>query len=123
MGRHRWTTRLTVEQCRTLCVESMHRDGVFASPHGSSWTTYWKDQYGQVEAHLDYSVLRIADGRLVLGTGPDLIEGDSVVEERSLVGAIGFEPTTPCAQGRCATRLRYAPTLNDLGHVRPVVQD
>jgi integrase len=29
---------------------------------------------------------------------------------RRLVGAIGFEPTTPCAQGRCATRLRYAPT-------------
>ena len=28
-----------------------------------------------------------------------------------MVGAIGFEPTTPCAQGRCATRLRYAPTL------------
>ena len=28
-----------------------------------------------------------------------------------LVGAIGFEPTTPCAQGRCATRLRYAPTV------------
>jgi|SRR5579871_92456 2'-5' RNA ligase len=28
-----------------------------------------------------------------------------------LVGAIGFEPTTPCAQGRCATRLRYAPTI------------
>jgi hypothetical protein len=31
--------------------------------------------------------------------------------KRILVGAIGFEPTTPCAQGRCATRLRYAPTL------------
>jgi hypothetical protein len=29
-----------------------------------------------------------------------------------LVGAAGFEPATPCAQGRCATRLRYAPTLN-----------
>jgi hypothetical protein len=26
-----------------------------------------------------------------------------------LVGATGFEPATPCAQGRCATRLRYAP--------------
>ena len=25
------------------------------------------------------------------------------------VGARGFEPPTPCAQGRCATRLRYAP--------------
>ena len=29
------------------------------------------------------------------------------------VGAIGFEPTTPCAQGRCATRLRYAPTVKN----------
>src|SRR5438046_5574697 len=29
-----------------------------------------------------------------------------------VVGAIGFEPTTPCAQGRCATRLRYAPTIS-----------
>ena len=29
---------------------------------------------------------------------------------RNLVGATGFEPATPCAQGRCATRLRYAPT-------------
>ena len=27
-----------------------------------------------------------------------------------LVGATGFEPATPCAQGRCATGLRYAPT-------------
>src|ERR1039457_3992780 len=27
-----------------------------------------------------------------------------------LVGAVRFELTTPCAQGRCATRLRYAPT-------------
>jgi hypothetical protein len=28
-----------------------------------------------------------------------------------MVGATGFEPATPCAQGRCATRLRHAPTL------------
>ena len=33
------------------------------------------------------------------------------MEKQSLVGATGFEPATPCAQGRCATRLRYAPTL------------
>ncbi len=31
-----------------------------------------------------------------------------------LVGAARFELTTPCAQGRCATRLRYAPTFNGL---------
>jgi hypothetical protein len=28
-----------------------------------------------------------------------------------LVGASGFEPETSCAQGRRATRLRYAPTV------------
>ena len=33
---------------------------------------------------------------------------------RKVVGATGFEPATPCAQGRCATRLRYAPTLEIL---------
>src|SRR3989454_3310691 len=33
-----------------------------------------------------------------------------------VVGATGFEPATPCAQGRCATRLRHAPkVLNDTG--------
>src|ERR1017187_4917934 len=29
----------------------------------------------------------------------------------SMVGAGRFERPTPCAQGRCATRLRYAPTF------------
>ena len=29
---------------------------------------------------------------------------------KKLVGAGRFERPTPCAQGRCATRLRYAPT-------------
>src|SRR5579863_7265931 len=32
-------------------------------------------------------------------------------QNERMVGARGFEPPTPCAQGRCATRLRYAPTL------------
>ena len=27
-----------------------------------------------------------------------------------MVGATGFEPATPCSQGKCATKLRYAPT-------------
>ena len=26
-----------------------------------------------------------------------------------MVGEKGFEPSTPCSQSRCATRLRYAP--------------
>ena len=31
-----------------------------------------------------------------------------------MVGAVRFELTTPCAQGRCATGLRYAPTFAGL---------
>jgi hypothetical protein len=30
---------------------------------------------------------------------------------KNLVGASGFEPEASCAQGRRATRLRYAPTV------------
>ena len=31
-----------------------------------------------------------------------------------MVGAKGFEPSTPWSQTRCATRLRYAPTFSKL---------
>ena len=32
-------------------------------------------------------------------------------DDREMVGARGFEPPTPCSRSRCATRLRYAPTV------------
>ncbi len=32
-----------------------------------------------------------------------------------MVGAIGFEPTTPSPPAKCATRLRYAPTESYIG--------
>jgi hypothetical protein len=35
---------------------------------------------------------------------------NATISLNKLVGAARFELTTPCAQGRCATRLRYAPT-------------
>ncbi len=28
-----------------------------------------------------------------------------------MVGETGFEPATPCTQNKCATKLRYSPTL------------
>ena len=40
-----------------------------------------------------------------------------------MVGARGFEPPTPCAQGRCATRLRYAPTENDIPDSKSLFSD
>ena len=35
-----------------------------------------------------------------------------------MVGAAGFEPTTPCPPDKCATGLRYAPTELLLGSFR-----
>ena len=45
---------------------------------------------------------------------PRLIDGYKLkrlmeLQESCLIGARGFEPPTPCSQGRCAPRLRYAP--------------
>ena len=33
-----------------------------------------------------------------------------------MVGLAGFEPTTPCPPGRCATRLRYSPSIERSGN-------
>ena len=35
-----------------------------------------------------------------------------------MVGVQGFEPWTPCSQSRCATRLRYTPTISILTSTR-----
>ncbi len=42
------------------------------------------------------------------------VEASLLESTRFLVGAGRFERPTPCAQGRCATRLRYAPTFEAL---------
>ncbi len=44
-----------------------------------------------------------------LGSGPALLLIGAAMAE--LVGETGFEPATLCSQSRCATRLRYSPTL------------
>ncbi len=73
MGRPSWTTRLTVEQCRILRVESMQRDGVFRSGAGSSWTTLWKDNSGFIEAALGFVVVR-ERGELALIIDPEQVK-------------------------------------------------
>ena len=34
----------------------------------------------------------------------------------NMVGATGFEPATPCSQGRCSTKLSYTPLKKAVGH-------
>jgi hypothetical protein len=60
MGRHRWTNRLTVEDCPLrLCVESFHRAGAFACPPGTistlKWTGPGDEWLGRLECRIDHS--------------------------------------------------------------------
>ena len=63
----------------------------------------------RTEVTLEVSQVFLCEEPLSEGSGPALLVRampDSIV----LVGAKGFEPSTPCSQSRCATRLRYTPT-------------
>ena len=46
------------------------------------------------------------------GSDASRISKSELKKQELVVGAPGFEPGTSCAQGRRATRLRYAPTLS-----------
>ena len=45
---------------------------------------------------------------IIARLGPERCE--RMMRNERVVGAEGFEPTTPASQTLCATRLRYAPT-------------
>ena len=49
---------------------------------------------------------------------PELLAPGSAALGCRSIGARGFEPPTPCTQGRCATRLRHAPRSGRRRHVR-----
>lgn len=58
MGRHRWTNRLTVEDCQlSLDVASFHRAGTFVCPAGSISALTWtgpSDQWlGRLECRIE----------------------------------------------------------------------
>ncbi len=53
----------------------------------------------------------LAQQRHRMGESDGAQDHNSSRFSEDLVGAGRFERPTPCAQGRCATRLRYAPTF------------
>ena len=59
------------------------------------------------------------------GFDADSINKSELKTQELVVGAPGFEPGASCAQGRRATRLRYAPTsfaTSILEHFLPLLQ-
>jgi hypothetical protein len=71
VGRHRWTSRFTVEECLALDVESLHHSGVFGSPPGTIWTTRWEAFWGGTQAMLGFVVVRNPIGGVALWIDPD----------------------------------------------------
>jgi hypothetical protein len=87
MGRHRWTSRLTVEQCPLcLCVASFHRAGLFTCPAGTSNTLTWTmadgEWLGRLECRLD-SGTGAASG-LAIYIHPQLVRFGMPVDEQTI---------------------------------------
>jgi hypothetical protein len=97
-GRLCWGTRRVRSRARRICIRC---------PKTGGWQRRsWKRIY------LNPSWTQIS-------TGENARFRNLLVHQKLLVGARRFELLTPCAQGRCATRLRYAPTapiINDTVH-------
>jgi hypothetical protein len=60
MGRHRWTSRLTVEDCTLrLCVAAFRRAGTFACPAGTistlKWTGPGDELLGRLECRVEHT--------------------------------------------------------------------
>ena len=47
MGRLPWSDRYTVEDCRSIDINQLSRDGVFSKGLGNEWTSRWFNQYGE----------------------------------------------------------------------------
>jgi len=87
MGRHRWTSRLTVEQRPLfLCVASFHGAGLFTCPDGTLGTVTWTRGNGESLGRLDYRLDCSIDG--VSGIGihirPQLARFGTPVDEQTI---------------------------------------
>jgi len=64
MGRHRWTSRFTVDECLALDVEVLRRSGAFACPPGTVCITGWPNSSGGIRAMLGFVLVSNPDGDL-----------------------------------------------------------
>ena len=79
-----------------------------SSPSADRWSARSAGSYSSTQVGLALAGLHGVAGRSVNACATALSSPLRSVCNK-MVGAARFEPTTPCAQGRCATRLRYAP--------------
>jgi len=75
MGRRRWTTRLTVEDCLTFDAAALLRAGVFSSPYGSHCECRWENASDQV---LRFTITEAPGVAMALGFDYVVTDADSV---------------------------------------------
>ena len=95
-------------------IEEMWLDAIASDEHGKSYAQreIWKLPKKKSQRHVIFRGLAV---RLRLRSRPKRPKARTQsLGSGPLVGLAGFEPTTPCPPGRCATRLRYSP-FNHVG--------
>jgi hypothetical protein len=115
VGRHRWTSRLTVEKCPLfLCAKAFHKAGLFTLPLGAIATISWPDssrRLGKLDCRLDHG----GTTGPALYIRPQLIRfGVPVVEQTITVAAArphlgGKRYWFSCSCGKRAGRLYLPP--------------
>jgi hypothetical protein len=85
MGRRRWSSRLTVEQCPLfLCARALHRSRLFTSPLDAIVTFSWPDSSGGILGKLDCHLDHIGTTGLALHIGQQLIRFGVAVDEQTV---------------------------------------
>jgi hypothetical protein len=104
-------TKDTVPQ-DLLCIQNGEFSGLFNTAHIFLRQIWAMARAGSTARIVlcDSGELRRAGSQDELRRGAFAINRSEMKNEELVVGASGFEPETSCAQGRRATRLRYAPT-------------
>lgn len=85
MGRHRWTSRLTVEECPLhLCVASLHRAHMFTCPLGTISTLSWTGPHGEWLGRLECRFDERGNAGSALYIRPQLIRFGTPVDEQTI---------------------------------------
>jgi hypothetical protein len=85
MGRNRWTSRLTVEDC-PLClrVATFQRSGMFSWPIGSTSTFSWTESSGFLLGRIECRLIESGPGRLAIYIRRQLARINVIVVEQQI---------------------------------------
>jgi len=85
MGRHRWTSRLTVEECSiVLCAANFYRAGTFRCDAGTTCTATWTDGFGLPLGRIECRLVSGGATGLALYISPQYAGTSIVVDEQTI---------------------------------------